>query len=95
MKTYCSNCENPATSEINGVSYCKDCAYKCFIMESPPTKKTHAEMMFIIMEKNEIKKYEIQQKIEALKNEISKLSSETEKIYSMTHEEIEEIYNKK
>ena len=95
MQTDCSNCENPATSDINGVSYCKDCVYKCFIMEPPPTKKTHTEMMFAIMEKNEIKKYEIAQKIEALKNEMLKLSSEREKIYSMTYEEIEEIYNKK
>jgi hypothetical protein len=64
-------------------------------MEPPPTKKTHTEMIRAIMEKNEIKKYEIAQKIEALKNEMLKLSSEREKIYSMTYEEIEEIYNKK
>jgi len=52
-------------------------------------------MIRAIMEKNELKKYEIAQKIEALKNEMLKLSSEREKIYSMTYEEIEELYNKK
>ena len=95
MQTYCSNCKNPATSDINGVSYCKDCVYSCFIMEPSPTKKTHTEMMRVLMEKNEMKKYEIARKIEALKTEMLELSSEKEKIYSMTYEQIEEIYNKK
>ena len=52
-------------------------------------------MMRVLMEKNEMKKYEIARKIEALKTEMLELSSEKEKIYSMTYEQIEEIYNKK
>ena len=95
MQTDCSNCKNPATSDINGVSYCKDCVYSCFIMQPPPTKKTHIEMILEIIDKNEIKKYDIARKIEALKIEMLELSSEKEKIYSMTYEQIEEIYNKK